>query len=75
MKSFLDISNTGVRVLAIYRKWFEQGKGCPTYSEVAADLGVTSAAVLKHVEVLQEKGYVQRRAGHVRNIVLTDKAL
>jgi len=74
MNNFLDLSNTSARVLDVYRQWRDSRRGCPTYSEIGSELGISSRAVAEHVGILLTKKYVTRRAGRERNIVLTDKA-
>lgn len=73
--AYLDLPVTTIRVLDAYKSLAKKKNESPSYSEVAEECSMTSAAVAKHVAILLKKKYVQKREGTWRNIVLTDKAL
>ncbi|PLX97823.1 MAG: LexA family transcriptional regulator, partial [Desulfuromonas sp.] len=48
----------------------------PTLQEIAAHLGVSgNLGVLRHLEALEKKGYLRRRSGRSRGIVLTRRGV
>ena|SRR5581483_4998825 len=71
--AFKDISTAQEKILIAYKTLTQKLKECPTASEVAEHLGITTRAVFTHLEALEDAGYVIRRPGR-RNIILTDKA-
>jgi repressor LexA len=46
----------------------------PSLREAAADLGVSHAAVARHLKVLEEKGYVKRDGRYSRDVYLLNRA-
>jgi len=48
--------------------------GAPSLREAAAELGISHAAVARHLKVLEEKGYVRRDGRYSRTVYLLNRA-
>ena len=57
-------------IVAFIRDFSKSEGFPPTLQEIAAHFGFVSNAAYKHVTALQRKGFLTRRAGTARSIVL-----
>ena len=82
-KSFLHLLNNQLNYLDIERNYYalmliELGDGCLTQKELASHLGTDKVSVVRVVDYLSEKGYVERVESSVDRrkycLTLTDKA-
>ncbi len=61
-------------VLDFVTEYFDRSGTSPTLREISEHIGTKgTATALLHVEALERKGYIKRRDGSSRNIVLPDR--
>jgi len=71
MFSIDDLTPRQTEILEFLRKFRREGKGAPTYREIAKHFGFKSPkAASDHVHALEKKGYVRRHVGRSRGIEL-----
>jgi repressor LexA len=63
------------QVLKIISTYLEQNGTPPSQREIAAELGVNgTAGIMKHLKALEKKGFLNRREGSSRGIILPPPA-